>query len=69
MPYYDDDGNELDPTTIPLPKLCLNCEKKDDAYEEILCNLNRLDQKDDKDFKCGAYRSIYGALEDENIID
>ena len=35
MPYYDDDGNELDPGTIPLPKMCLMCEKKDDVNEEI----------------------------------
>jgi hypothetical protein len=69
MPYYDDDGNELDPTTIQIPKLCLSCEKKDDQYEEILCNLNRLDQKDVKVFQCGAYVSIYGALEDETIIE
>ena len=67
MPYYDDDGNELDPTTILVPKLCLSCEKKDNPYEEILCNLNRLDQKGEKDFKCGAYESIYGALEEETV--
>ncbi len=70
MPYYDDDGNELDPTKIPMPKLCLSCEKKDDSYEEILCNLNRLDQKDElEDFKCGAYQSVYGVLEDETIVE
>lgn len=67
MPYYDDNGNELDPTTIPIPKLCLTCEKKDDPYEEILCNLNRLDQKNVIDFKCGVYVSIYGILEDDTI--
>ncbi len=68
MPYYDDDGNEIDPTTIPMPKLCLSCEKKDDPYEEILCNLNRLDQRDDKHFKCYAYKNIYGVLV-EDIIE
>ncbi|MEK7722888.1 MAG: hypothetical protein AAB336_00940 [Acidobacteriota bacterium] len=67
MPYYDDDGNELDPTTIPIPKLCLSCEKKDDIYEEILCNLNRLDQISEDDFKCGVYESIYGTLEEEMV--
>lgn len=67
MPYYDDDGNELDPTTIPIPKLCMSCEKKDDPFEEILCNLNRLDQKDGKEFICYAYESIYGALENETV--
>ncbi len=67
MPYYDDDGNELDPTNIPMPNLCLSCEKKNNKYEEILCNLNRLDQKDDKDFKCGAYLSVYGVLNEDTI--
>ena len=68
MPYYDDDGNELDPRSIPMPKMCLMCEKKDAPDEEILCNLNRLDQKDEPVFKCGAYLSLYGALIDD-IID
>lgn len=67
MPYYDDDGNEIEIDTIPIPKLCLSCEKKDDKYEEILCNLTRLDQKDNKEFICYAYRNIYGVLSDDTI--
>ncbi len=67
MPYYDDDGNELDPTGIPMPSLCLMCEKYDDHDEEILCNLNRLDQKDAKSFRCGAFVSLYGVLIDDII--
>ncbi len=67
MPYYDDDGNELDPTTVPLPRMCLICEKKDDPEEEVLCNLNRLDQRDDAVFQCGAFVSLYGALIDDII--
>ncbi len=66
--YFDDDGNPTDPKTIPMPKLCLSCEKKDDKYEEILCNLNRLDQRDDDEFICYAYKSAYGVLIDD-IID
>ena len=65
--YYDDDGNELDISNLKIPELCLSCERKDDPFEEILCNLNRLDQKDDNDFKCGAYQSVYGVLEDEIV--
>ena len=64
MPYYDDDGNELDPSSVPMPKMCIMCEKKDLPEEEILCNLNRLDQKDESHFICGAYFSLYGALID-----
>lgn len=67
MPYYDDDGNELDPSTIRMPKMCLLCEKKDLPDEEILCNLTRLDQKDEPVFQCGAFVSLYGALIDDII--
>ena len=67
MPYYDDNGNELDPSTVPMPKMCLMCEKKDDLEEEILCNLNRLDQREERYFKCGAFVSLYGALIDDII--
>ena len=67
MPYYDDDGNELDPTAVPLRRMCLMCEKKDDPNEEILCNLNRLDQREEKEFKCGAFVSLYGVLIDDII--
>ncbi len=67
MPYYDDDGNELDPASIPVPQMCLMCEKKDDLNEEILCNLNRLDQAGERNFKCGAFVSLYGALIDDII--
>lgn len=55
--YYDDNGNELDPSKIEIPKLCLNCKKYDDPSQIVLCNLTRLDQADDdKEFKCYAYR-------------
>ena len=50
-----------------MPKMCLMCEKKDLPAEEILCNLNRLDQKGEPVFKCGAFVSLYGALIDDII--
>ena len=58
MKFYDDDGNEYNPSLHPLPTLCLSCKKKDDPNEELLCNLNRLDQLGEADFKCFAYESI-----------
>jgi len=67
MPYFDDDGNELDPTGVPMPKMCMMCEKRDDPDEDILCNLNRLDQRNEQDFRCGAFVSLYGALIDDII--
>jgi hypothetical protein len=27
MPYYDDDGSELNPNLIKKPQLCLSCKK------------------------------------------
>ena len=56
--YFDDDGNELNPDLIPKPNLCLSCKKNEDPNEEILCNLNRLDQRDENEFKCFAYKQI-----------
>jgi hypothetical protein len=65
--FFDDDGNEIDPALIPMPGLCLNCEKKDDSDEEILCNLTRFDQRNDQEFICYAYVSRYGVLVDDII--
>ena len=58
--YYDDDGTELNPYLYPKPALCLSCTKNeyDDPEEEMLCNLNRLDQRNDKEFKCYEYEKI-----------
>jgi hypothetical protein len=67
MPFYDDDGNELDPKAVPLPQMCRLCEKLNDPDEEILCDLNRLDQRNERQFKCGAFVSLYGALIDDII--
>jgi len=58
MPYYDDSGTEINPDLIPKPQLCLSCKKNDDLYEELLCNLNRLDQRNETEFKCFAYEMI-----------
>ena len=65
--FYDDDGDEINPEQIPIPELCQSCKKKDDAGEYILCTLNCLDQLDEAEFKCFAYRSLYGELNDDII--
>lgn len=57
--YFNDDGTELNPDLYPKPQLCLSCKKDDDPDEEILCNLNRLDQLDEPEFKCFAYENKY----------
>lgn len=57
--YYDDDGNEMFPSHYPKPQLCLSCSKNDDPNELVLCNLNRLDQVDEPEFKCYQYENAY----------
>ena len=56
MKYYDDDGTEINPNFTLKPSLCLTCKNDDNPKEEILCNLTRLDQKDEEAFKCFAYK-------------
>ena len=60
--FYDDDGNKLNPSLYPNPQLCLSCKLNDcgDEEEEILCTLNRLDQRHEKEFRCGMYENING---------
>ncbi len=57
--YFDDDGNEINPDLYPKPQLCLSCRKNDDLNEELLCNLTRLDQRDEPEFKCFAYVNAF----------
>ena len=54
--FFDDDGYEINTDLIKKPSLCLTCAKDDDPNEEMLCNMNRYDQKDDKEFICFAYK-------------
>ena len=58
--FYNDDGRKINPELVPKLGLCITC-KKDDAggEEEILCILNRIDQKDDGHFNCDAYESKF----------
>jgi hypothetical protein len=55
--FYDDDGNKIDPMTVKKPGLCLLCKHNEstDQMENILCLMNRYDQRDCDDFECGAF--------------
>jgi hypothetical protein len=54
--YFNDDGTEINPDLVPKPGLCLTCKKENaGGKEEILCTLNRNDQKGEAHFECGAY--------------
>lgn len=56
--FFDDDGYEINMDLIKKPSLCLICVHNNDPNEEFLCNMNRYDQKDSKEFKCFAYKNI-----------
>ena len=58
--FYDDDGNKIDLNSVPVPNLCTICKKYqlDDWDENLLCMMNRNDQSDQPDFKCGAFETI-----------
>ena len=56
--FFNDDGIEIDPKTVPTHGLCYVCKKHNDPAEEIDCILNRNDQKDESLFQCCAYEPI-----------
>lgn len=55
--FFDDDGNPINPNLIRKPGLCLLCLKNDidDPLENLLCTMNRHDQRNEEEFKCGAF--------------
>jgi hypothetical protein len=57
---YNDDGTKINPDSVPMPPLCVICKHhiSGDAEENMLCLLNRNDQRDDTRFKCGMYEKI-----------
>jgi hypothetical protein len=58
--FYDDDGTIIDPDSVPVPSLCVICKSHqvDDWEENLLCLMNRNDQRNEKDFKCGSFEKI-----------
>ena len=54
--FFDDDGYEINTDLIKKPGLCMTCLHDNDPNEEMLCNMTRYDQQDDKEFKCFAYK-------------
>ncbi|MFW5755590.1 MAG: hypothetical protein ACOCWK_03240 [Tangfeifania sp.] len=58
--FYNDDGTKIDPESVPVPNLCVICKihLADDWEENMLCLLNRNDQRNDDDFKCGMFEKI-----------
>lgn len=58
--FYNDDGTKIDPESVPIPGLCVICRKYqiDDWDENLLCLMNRYDQRNEKDFQCGAFEEL-----------
>jgi hypothetical protein len=54
--FFDDEGYEINADLIKKPGLCIICIHDNDPNEEILCNMTRYDQRNDKGFKCFAYK-------------
>ena len=60
--YFDDDGNKLNPELITKPGLCLLCANDENPHELVLCNLNRLDQVDEREeFNCHSFKPKTGS--------
>jgi len=58
--FFDDDGTPIKPESVPVPSLCVICKmfQVDDAEENLLCLMNRYDQRNDNDFKCGMFEKM-----------
>ena len=57
---FDDDGFLINMDSLKKPALCMTCFKNFivDWDENLLCDMNRADQRDYKDFKCGTYEKL-----------
>ena len=55
---YDDDGTEINANVVPKPPLCSMCANDTDPGQEMFCTMNRLDQQDEPEFECDAFRPI-----------
>jgi len=60
--FFDDDGNKMDLHDIPVPDQCKKCKsyQVNDWDENLLCMMNRSDQRNDTNFKCGAFDKLPG---------
>lgn len=55
--FFDDDGNKIDFQEMPIPDLCRICKSYhiSDWDENLLCLMNRSDQRNEPNFICGAF--------------
>ena len=50
--FFDDDGYEIKMHSINKPNLCITCKYNNDFNEELLCDMTRLNQQNEIEFKC-----------------
>lgn len=57
--FFNDEGYEINTGLIKKPSLCISCVSNNisNAEEDLLCNMNRYDQRNSEDFVCGAYKN------------
>ena len=58
MEYYvfkEKTAYEINMDLVKKPSLCVVCKKDDDPKETTVCNLTRLDQRNESEFKCFGY--------------
>lgn len=67
MPFFDAEGVVL-PENTELRSACKLCDRAADPADEVICTLRRIAQRDEPAFKCAAFVSIYGILNDGIII-
>lgn len=58
--FYNDDGTKVDIENIAVPAMCMSCKSfyTEAAEENLLCMMNRYDQRNNADFSCGEFENI-----------
>lgn len=57
---YDDDGNKINPESVPVSNVCMSCKIHwiDNPEENLRCRIKRFEHRNNKDFKCGSFEKI-----------
>ncbi len=58
--FYNDDGTKVNIENVAVPAMCMSCKSfyTESAKENMLCIMNRHDQKNSNDFSCFAFENI-----------
>ncbi len=55
--FFSDEESGVEKESIPIPGLCILCKSynEEDGDENILCQMNRYDQRNNSRFECGDF--------------